>query len=840
MASRFDKFSERARRVLTYAQEEAQQLNHNYIGTEHILLGMVREEDGVAARVLVNLDVNLAKLRSAVEFVIGRGEKPSAGETGLTSRAKKVIELAIDEARNLGHNYIGTEHLLLGLLREGEGVAAGVLDSFGISIDRVRAEITKVLQQGAANRTNPAAAKPGKAPGKTPTLDAVSFDLTAAAKAGRLDPVVGRVKEIERMVQILSRRTKNNPALIGEPGVGKTAIVEGLAHRIVAGDVPETLENKRLVSLDIASLVAGTKYRGEFEERLKKILEELRVVGNIVLFIDEFHTMLGAGAAEGAIDAANILKPSLARGEIQVIGATTLDDYRKHVERDTAFARRFQSVLVEEPSIEDTIEILRGIKQRYEEHHRLVITDDAMDAAANLASRYISDRFMPDKAIDVIDEAASRVRIRNRTRPMPLKDLKKAEDSYRRDKEAALATQQYDYAAELREREYQIAEKRRKMEEEWQQEQVSTKPLVTKEDIADVVSMWTGVPLLQLTGDETERLLHMEEALHKRIVGQDEAIVTIAKAVRRARAGLKDPRRPIGNFIFLGPTGVGKTELARALAQFMFGSEDNLIRIDMSEFMEKFAVSRLVGAPPGYVGYEEGGQLTEAVRRKGYSLVLLDEIEKAHPEVFNILLQIFDDGHLTDAKGRRVDFRNTIIIMTSNIGADLIRKGTGSIGFTTTSDAAKAQDIGYERMKDKLLAEVKKSFRPEFLNRVDSTVVFHSLTRDEIRQIVDLQLASVTKQLKEKNISIEVTAGAKDVLGKKGYDEVYGARPLRRVIQNLIEDRLSEDLLRGQFSSGDTVVIEPSADGEDLLFNVRHPELPPPAENAEKPALAGG
>ncbi|MEN8615178.1 ATP-dependent Clp protease ATP-binding subunit [Dehalogenimonas sp. THU2] len=837
MASRFDKFSERARRVLTYAQEEAQNLNHNYIGTEHILLGMVREEDGVAARVLVGLDVNLAKLRSAVEFVIGRGEKPSAGETGLTSRAKKVIELAIDEARNLGHNYIGTEHLLLGLLREGEGVAAGVLDSFGITIEKTRAEITRILAQGAVSRGGPL--KAGKTPGKTPNLDAVSVDLTAAARAGKLDPVVGRSKEIERVIQILSRRTKNNPALIGEPGVGKTAIVEGLAHRIIASDVPETLEGKRLVSLDIASLVAGTKYRGEFEERLKKILEELRSVGNIVIFIDEFHTMVGAGAAEGAVDAANILKPSLARGEIQMIGATTLDDYRKYVERDAALERRFQPVLVEEPSLEDTIEILRGIRSRYEEHHRLEITDDALQVAADMAARYISDRFMPDKAIDIIDEAASRVRIRHRTKPMPLKDLKKAEDSYRRDKEAALATQQYDFAAELREREYQIAEKRRKMEEEWQQEQGQDKPKVTKEDIADVVSMWTGVPLLQLTGDETERLLNMEEVLHKRIIGQEEAITTIAKAVRRARAGLKDPRRPIGNFVFLGPTGVGKTELARVLAQFMFGSEDNMVRIDMSEFMEKFAVSRLVGAPPGYVGYEEGGQLTEAVRRKGYCLILLDEIEKAHSDVFNILLQIFDDGHLTDAKGRRVDFRNSIIIMTSNIGADLIRKGSGGIGFSTTSDESKAVEVNYERMKDKLLGEVKKSFRPEFLNRIDSTVVFHPLTREQIRQIVDLQLASVTKQLKEKNIKIEVTEAAKDVLGRKGYDEVYGARPLRRVIQNLLEDRLSEDLLRGQYGGGDTVVVDSAGEGDELAFSVEHPVLELPAPE-ERPALVGG
>lgn len=841
MASRFDKFSERARRVLTYAQEEAQNLNHNYIGTEHILLGMVREEDGVAARVLTNLDVNLAKLRSAVEFVIGRGEKPSSGETGLTSRAKKVIELAIDEARSLNHNYIGTEHLMLGLLREGEGVAAGVLDSFGITIEKARAEITRVLSQGSVNRPGPVKAARPSQQGKTPNLDAVSLDLTAAARAGKLDPVVGRQKEIDRVIQILSRRTKNNPALIGEPGVGKTAIVEGLAHRITAADVPETLENKRLVSLDIASLVAGTKYRGEFEERLKKILEELRSVGNIVVFIDEFHTMVGAGAAEGAVDAANIMKPSLARGEIQIIGATTLDDYRKHVERDAALERRFQPVLVEEPSLEDTIEILRGIRSRYEEHHRLDITDDALEAAASMASRYISDRFMPDKAIDIIDEASSRVRIRHRTKPMPLKDMKKAEDSYRRDKEAALATQQYDFAAELREREYQIAEKRRKMEEEWQQEQGQEKPKVSKEDIADVVSMWTGVPLLQLTGDETQRLLKMEEVLHERIIGQEEAINTIAKAVRRARAGLKDPRRPIGNFVFLGPTGVGKTELARALAEFMFGSEESLVRIDMSEFMEKFAVSRLVGAPPGYVGYDEGGQLTEAVRRKGYCLILLDEIEKAHTDVFNILLQIFDDGHLTDAKGRRVDFRNSIIIMTSNIGADLIRKGSGAIGFSTATDGEKAVEANYEKMKDKLLAEVKKNFRPEFLNRIDSTVVFHSLTPEQIRQIVDLQLVSVTTQLKEKSVGLEVAEAAKDILGRKGYDEVYGARPLRRVIQDMIEDRLSEKLLKGDYGPGDTVVVDAAGEGEELTFTVKpSPPQPEVKEEEEHPALVGG
>ena len=805
MASRFDKFSERARRVLTYAQEEAKHLNHNYIGTEHILLGLVREEEGVAAKVLLNLDINMGKVRSAVEFIIGRGEKPATAETGLTARAKRVIELAIDEARHLGHNYIGTEHLLLGLLREGEGVAAGVLDRFGITIERVRTEVTRILSQGSAR------AKVGRSQSRTPNLDQVGLDLTAAARAGKLDPVIGRVKEIERVIQILSRRTKNNPALIGEPGVGKTAIVEGLAHRIVAGDVPETLENRRLLALDMAAVVAGTKYRGEFEERLKKIIEEVKTSANCILFIDEFHTMVGAGAAEGAIDAANILKPSLARGEIQCIGATTLDDYRKYGERDAALERRFQPVLVEEPSAEDTLSILKGIKERYEEHHHLTISDEAINAAATLAARYIPDRFLPDKAIDLIDESASRVRIRHRTKPITLKELKQAEDSYRRDKDAALATQQYDYAAELRERELQIEEKIKKMEEEWRNEQEKEKVVVTAEDIAEVVSMWTGIPLVQLTGDETERLLKMEEVLHKRIIGQDEAIASIAKAVRRARAGLKDPRRPIGNFIFLGPTGVGKTELARTLAQFMFGSEDSLIRLDMSEYMEKFAVSRLVGAPPGYVGFEEGGQLTEAVRRKSYCCILLDEIEKAHPDVFNILLQIFDDGHLTDAKGRRVDFRNSIIIMTSNIGAELIRKGS-AIGFTSRSDEAKTRQQSYEKMKEKLLGELKNAFRPEFLNRVDAVVVFHSLAKKEIRQIVDLMLVMVTEQLKEKGIKLEVTDAARDFLGKKGYDETYGARPLRRVIQSQLEDKLSDDILRGRFNSGDTVVADVKGD----------------------------
>ncbi len=810
MASRFEKFSERARRVLTLAQEEAQNLNHNYIGTEHILLGLVREEGGVAAKVLANLGVGLNKVRASVEFIIGRGEKASAGETGLTPRARRVIELAIDEARYLGHNYIGTEHLLLGLLREGEGIAAGVLDSSGITLERARAEVTRVLSQGAPR------AKLARTASQTPALDQLGLDLTEAARAGKLDPVIGREKEIERVIQILSRRTKNNPALIGEPGVGKTAIVEGLAHRIVAGDVPEGLEGKRLIALDMGAVVAGTKYRGEFEERVKKIIDEIKTAGNCMLFIDEFHSMVGAGAAEGAMDAANLLKPSLARGELQCIGATTLDDYRKYVERDAALERRFQPVLVEEPSGDETLEILRGVKERYEEHHHLKISDEALSAATTLAARYIPDRFLPDKAIDLVDEAASRVRIRQRTMPISLKDAKRVEDSVRKDKDSALATQQYEYAAELRQRERQIEEKIKKLEEEWRGQQKQEEAVVvTAEDIAEVVSMWTGIPVVQLAEDETTRLLEMEEVLHHRIIGQDEAINTVAKAVRRARAGLKDPRHPIGNFIFLGPTGVGKTELVRALAEFMFGSEDTLIRLDMSEFMEKHAVSRLVGAPPGYVGYDEGGQLTEAVRRKSYCCILLDEIEKAHPDVFNILLQIFDDGHLTDAKGRRVDFRNSIIVMTSNIGAELIRKGS-SIGFASRGDEAKTQQMDYERMKEKLLGELKKTFRPEFLNRIDGVVVFHSLTKEHIRKIVDLMLATVTQQLAEKKVKLEVTDAAKDFLGEKGYDEVFGARPLRRVIQDMVEDKLSEALLGGKFQAGDTVVVD-LEDGEIVV-----------------------
>ena len=801
MSSRFEKFSERARRVLTIAQEEARQMNHNSIGTKHILLGLVREEEGVAAKILTNLGVSLNKIRTAVEFNSDRGERPSAGESGLTPRAKRVIELAIDEARQLSHNYIGTEHLLLGLLREGEGVAAGVLNSLGVTLERARSETAQVLSQGVPR------SKSGRGASRTPALDQLGVDLTAAARAGKLDPVIGRTKEIERVIQILSRRTKNNPALIGEPGVGKTAIVEGLAHRIVAGDVPETLEERRLVALDMGSLVAGTKYRGEFEERVKKIIEEIKTAGNCVLFIDEFHTMVGAGAAEGAVDAANILKPSLSRGELQCIGATTLDDYRKYVERDAALERRFQPVLVEEPSVEETLDILRGVKGRYEDHHRLTISDEALHSASTLAARYIPDRFLPDKAIDLIDEASSRVRIKHYTMPSSLKETKQLADTKRKDKDTALAAQEYDRAAELREEELQLDDKARALEDEWRALQTQDQPVVTSENIAEVVSMWTSIPVVQLAGDETERLLNMEEVIHQRIIGQDEAINTIAKAIRRARAGLKDPRRPIGNFIFLGPTGVGKTELVRALAEFMFGSEDTLIRLDMSEFMEKFAASRLVGAPPGYVGYEEGGQLTEAVRRKSYCCILLDEIEKAHPDVFNLLLQIFDDGHLTDAKGRRVDFRNSIIVMTSNVGAEMIRKGT-VLGFTSGSNEAKTREQAYDKMKDNLLNEMKKTFRPEFLNRVDGVVVFHSLSKEQIRQIVDLMLTSVTQQLKEKDIALEVTDAAKDFLGEKGYDEVYGARPLRRAIQDMVEDKLSEDLLRGNFQSGDSVIVD--------------------------------
>jgi len=813
MGSRFEKFSERARRVLSLAQEEAQRFNHNYIGTEHILLGLVRETEGVAARVLANLGIDLNKVRSAVEFIIGRGEKPVQGEIGLTPRAKKVVELAVDEARRMNHTYIGTEHLLIGLLREGEGVAAGVLESLGITLDKVRTETHRILSQ--SSPTSSGYGTRGAAATKTPTLDQLGIDLTAAARSSKLDPVVGRSNEIQRVIQILSRRTKNNPVLMGEPGVGKTAIVEALAQRIASGEIPETLQGKRLVTLDMGALVAGTKYRGEFEERLKKVIEEIKSSGNCVLFIDEMHTIVGAGAAEGAVDAANILKPSLARGELQCIGATTIDDYRKHVERDPALERRFQPILVSEPTVQETQEILMGIKGRYEEHHRLEITDDAVKAAANLASRFIADRFLPDKAIDLIDEASSRVRLRTSTIPISVKEATKLLENVRKEKDEAIASQQYEYAAELRERELQLVEKMETLEKEWHEEQENEKPSVTSEDIAEVVSMWTGIPVTRLAMEETSRLLNMEQELHKRIIGQDEAIVNIAKAVRRARAGLKDPRRPIGAFLFLGPTGVGKTELVRAMSEFMFGSEDSMIRLDMSEFQERHTVARLIGAPPGYIGYEEGGQLTEAVRRKSYCVILLDEIEKAHPEVFNILLQIFDDGHLSDAKGRKVDFRNCVIVMTSNLGSDLIRKET-ALGFSIKTDDAQTEQHAYDTMKEKVLNEVKRFFRPEFLNRIDANVVFHALSKDHILSIVDLMMAQVQQELDEKRITLELTVAAKEYLAEKGYDPNFGARPLRRLIQDVVEDKLSEQLLGGEIHEGESVILD-IEDGEAVI-----------------------
>ena len=802
MGSRFEKFSERARRVLSLAQEEAQRFNHNYIGTEHILLGLVRETEGVAARVLSSLEVDLSKVRSAVEFIIGRGEKPAQGEIGLTPRAKKVVELAVDEARRMNHTYIGTEHLLIGLLREGEGVAAGVLESLGVTLDKVRAETHRILSHSSGSGS-----QGSRSTSRTPTLDQLGVDLTVAARSDKLDPVIGREKEIERVVQILSRRTKNNPVLVGEPGVGKTAIVEALAQRIGSGDVPETLQGKRLVTLDMGALVAGTKYRGEFEERLKKVIEEIKSSGNCVLFIDEIHTIVGAGAAEGAVDASNILKPSLARGELQCIGATTLDDYRKYVERDPALERRLQPVRVEEPSNDDTIEILMGIRSRYEDHHKVNITDEAIRSAATLAARFIPDRFLPDKAIDLIDEAGSRVRLRGSVTPASVKDAKESLEQVRKEKDEAIASQQYEQAAELRDRELRYSDELDTLEKEWQEGLGKDRAVVTEEDIAEVVSMWTGIPVTRLAAEETERLLHMEQELHKRIIGQDEAIVNIAKSVRRARAGLKDPRRPIGVFMFLGPTGVGKTELVRAMAEFMFGNEDAMLRLDMSEFQERHTVARLIGAPPGYVGYDEGGQLTEGVRRKNYCAVLLDEIEKAHPDVFNILLQIFDAGQLTDARGRRVDFRNSILVMTSNLGSDLIKRET-TLGFTVKSDDAQTAAASYDRMKDKVMDEVKRFFRPEFLNRIDATVVFHQLDESEILSIVDLMMDQVKKELDEKKIGLEITEEAKKHLAEKGFDPVLGARPLRRLIQNEVEDSLSDEVLGGHLNDGDVAVVD--------------------------------
>jgi len=819
---RFDKFTDRARKVLTLAQDEAQRFNHNYIGTEHLLLGLVREGEGVAARVLENMNVELPKVRTAVEFIIGRGDRPVVGEVGLTPRAKRVIELAIDEARRLGHNYIGTEHLLLGLVREGEGIAAGVLESLGVNLDKVRHEVIRVLSQS----SSAGPAQETKRASKTPTVDALGINLTDAARADKLDPVIGREKEIERVIQILGRKTKNNPALIGEPGVGKTAIAEGLAHRIVAGDVPDILLNKRVLTLDIGSLVAGTKYRGEFEERLKKIIEELRNTDDAILFIDELHTLVGAGAAEGAIDAANILKPPLSRGELQCIGATTLDEYRKYIEKDAALERRFQPVMVEEPTLEQTIEILLGIRERYEQHHKVTITDGAVKAAADLSIRYIMDRHLPDKAIDLIDEASSRVRLRHSSAPPVLRAAQKELDKITKEKDAAINAQEYEQAATLREAEAASRENVDGLRAEWQASVSGEPPKVDEEEIAQVVAMWTGIPVMRIAQEESERLLKMEEVLHARLIGQEEAIETVSRAVRRARAGLKDPKRPIGSFIFLGPTGVGKTELAKALAEFMFGSEDTLIKIDMSEFMERHNVSRLVGAPPGYVGFDEGGQLTEAVRRKSYAVILLDEIEKAHAEVFNILLQILEDGHLTDAKGRRVDFRNTIIIMTSNLGAAKIQTNS-SLGFRVQGDTVETRAAAsYDLMKEKVQAELKTSFRPEFLNRIDATVVFRSLTVEEITKIVDLMLKRVRDQLMAQGMTLEITMAAKEHIIKLGYDQAYGARPLRRTIQNLIEDPLAEHLLLGRYHPGDSILVDLDPDAKGLVITSTEAKTP--------------
>ncbi len=806
----FDRFNDRAKRVLALAQDEAIRFNHNYIGTEHLLLGLVREGEGVAARVLDSLGVELSKVRTAVEFIIGRGDSTtSPSEITLSPRTKKVIELAIDEARKLGHSHVGTEHLLLGLVREGEGIASGVLESLGVSLEKVRHQVIATLGQQHPATAETASAGGKSASSKTPTLDQLGVNLTAMAKAQQLDPVIGREKEIERVIQILSRRTKNNPALIGEPGVGKTAIAEGLAHRIVKGDVPETLQGKRVLTLDIGSLVAGTKYRGEFEERLKKIIEELRHAHDVILFIDELHTLVGAGAAEGAVDAANILKPSLARGELQCIGATTLDEFRKYIERDAALERRFQPVMVEEPTIEETVDILMGIRSRYEDHHKVSITDEAVKASAELSARYITDRFLPDKAIDLMDEAASRVRLRYSTLPADVKDAQKQLDQVVTEKEAAMEGQQYELASTLRLKERQQQDKLQQAKADWLLAQSQKRPEVTDEDIAEVVSMWTGIPVRRLAEEETQKLLRMEEVLHNKVIGQEAAVTTVARAVRRARAGLKDPRRPIGVFFFVGPTGTGKTHLAKQLADFMFGSDENVVKIDMSDYMERHNVSRLVGSPPGYVGYEEGGQLTETVRRKSYCVILLDEIEKAHPEVFNILLQIFDEGRLADAKGRTVDFRNTIIIMTSNLAQKML-KSEASLGFRQKGEGEDADvQAMYERMKERVMEEMKRFFRPEFLNRIDATVVFQPLNKEEIRKIVELELQGVRKQLASQEITLIVTDEAKDHIASVGYDANFGARPLARQIQNEIADPLAEMLLQGVFHPGANVRVHP-------------------------------
>jgi len=811
MAEKFDRFTKRARHVLQIAQEEAQRLNHTYIGTEHLLLGLAKEENGIASKVLTSLGAGPDKIIYAVERTVGKGERPSFGRPVLAPRTKRVIELAVDEARLMGHHFIGTEHLLLGLVREGDGIAVNVLRSLGLSLEQIRSQTSRTILEKQQQTTE---SKKKKKESDTPLVDQLGVDLTEKAADGQLDPVIGRETEIERVIQIMSRRTKNNPALIGEPGVGKTAIVEGLAQRIIIGDAPEPLLNKRLLMLDVGSLVAGTMYRGQFEERLKKVIEEITEAGAI-LFIDELHMLVGAGAAGSSVDAANILKPALSRGEIQVIGATTLDEYRKYIENDAALERRFQPVYIEEPDATETIEILKGIRYKYEEHHGLRISDEALDAAANYAARYVPDRYMPDKAIDLVDEAASRVRMYKTPFAASLRETFKDLKSLQREKDEALAQERYEYAIDLRYREVELQNKVEKMRADWE---TAERPVVTPEDIAEVVAMWTGIPVMRIAGEEKERLLKMEGYLSDRVIGQPEPISAMTKAVRRARAGLKDPKRPIGVFIFLGPTGVGKTFLAKNLAEFLFGSQDALIKIDMSEFMERHNVSRLVGAPPGYVGYEEGGQLTEAVRRRPYAVILLDEIEKAHPEVFNILLQVMEDGHLTDAKGRRVDFRNTIIIMTSNVGASIIRHG-GGLGFAVT-DAAQQEKSAYEDMKRRVMDALRRTFRPEFINRLDGIMVFHPLEMASIKVIVDLEMQRVLTQLTEHDITLEVDDSAREFLAKVGYDPQFGARPLRRAIQEYVDDPLSDGLLSDRFHPNDAIRIFHEADSKTLSFEV--------------------
>jgi len=789
------------------SQDEARRLNQ-HVGTEHILLGLIREGEGIAAQVLASLGVSLEQVRTEVKKFIGVGTEPIL-EIGLTPRAKRVLELAWEEALNLGHNYIGTEHLLLGLIKEGEGVAARVLKSLGVDLDRARQQVLAML--GGAEISSNAKGK-NKRRSNTPTLDQFGRDLTKLAEENKIDPVIGREKEIERVIQILSRRTKNNPVLVGDPGVGKTAIAEGLAQRIVENKVPEILRDKRVVSLDLASMVAGTKYRGEFEGRLKKVMDEIRKAQDVVIFIDELHTIIGAGGAEGAIDAANILKPALARGEIQCIGATTLDEYRKHIEKDPALERRFQAVMVDEPSKEESIEILRGLRDRYEAHHGVQITDEAIKAAVNLSDRYITDRFLPDKAIDLIDEAASRVRLQCYTAPPEIKDLEVQLEQIKKEKEAAVRSQEFEKAASLRDKERKMQEELQNIKSSWEEKRGKERSVVGPEDIAHIVASWTGIPVKKLAEEESERLLNLEKILHERVIGQEESVQAVARAVRRARAGLKDPKRPVGSFIFLGPTGVGKTELARALAEALFGDEDAMIRLDMSEYMEKHAVSRLIGSPPGYVGYDEGGQLTEKVRRKPYSVVLFDEIEKAHPEVFNVLLQVLEDGRLTDGQGRTVDFRNTVIIMTSNVGVNTI-KSESRVGFKTNE----SDEDNYQRMKDKVMEELRKAFRPEFLNRIDEVIVFHPLNKEHLFKIIDLMLKQVENRLKEHDLSIEFAPEAKEVLVEKGYDLEYGARPLRRSIQKLVEDEISEEILKGTFKAGDKIIV--SAKEGKLVFS---------------------